>query len=146
MSHFYRTFSRLCPDYYFPYLIGRIKDGYKEKMKRSNGSYLEKDILDLNFDISLLQDEWESVKSDKMLKIARKYDLIIPRKTDESFIDCWCETSYRTSYLNSDGRNFIKKQLREEQKWKHDTLSFVFTTIIGLIGSLIGLLSIVLKK
>lgn len=142
----YRILSRLCPDRYFPYLIKKTKDDYREKRKGNNIDSMEEINGEEQFDISMLQDDWESIKSDKMLRMARKYDLIIPSGTNENESSYWSESYYGANYLNSLGRNYIKKQLREEQKWKRDVIALALTTAIGMIGGLIGLLSIILKK
>jgi hypothetical protein len=142
MSIIYFVSSRLCPDLYYSIMVRNAKRGHLNLLKTSKQEDTKKLGSDTDMEIRMLVDDWEELKSDKMLKIARKYDLVIPVMTENNDGTHWNRKYDDQLYLNSSGRNSIRKQLREEQKWKRERVSIYGTLTLGILGSLIGLISI----
>jgi len=146
MYKFYKFFSRTIPDKYFPYLIRKTRSKFKKDIEKAKKD--EKSVVEslLQHELIMISDDWDEIKADKMIKMARKYDLIIPTKTNEQNNVYWDIAYYGGNYLNSKGRAFIKQQLREELKFKRDRIMMIGTILLGIIGSLTGLLSIIIKN
>ena len=50
--------------------------------------------------------------------------------------------NFNYSYLTDKGRFVVNKVIREELKEKHDSVTQIITALAGLIGVLIGLITI----
>jgi hypothetical protein len=76
-----------------------------------------------------------------LLRKAKRLSLPIPWGDKEM----WTE-DYGDKYLSTKGAHAIRKNIRDEQKEKRDIYLPWVCAITGLIGSLIGLTSLLLKK
>jgi hypothetical protein len=147
MKIVYRICSRIIPDIYFPYLSKKWTRKYNEFIKtEKNKNKRESLYWEKNNELRVIDDDWEEIRSNKMKKLAIRYDLVIPKREKDDNDENWDLSYIGSYYLNSVGRNKIKMQLREEQKWNRDRITIIGTIFLGLIGGITGLLSIILKK
>ena len=114
---------------------GLAKDAEKEGKSRDEidniygEMFAERDPYKL--DLTLL-------KSNILMKKAFKYNVPLPDRNNK---ELW-EKTFHYSYLTDKGRFVVNKLIREELKEKHDSVTQIITALAGLIGVLIGLITI----
>ena len=80
----------------------------------------------------------------KLISKARRHYIPIPLRQEEDGL--WMEWEEGSWYLTEKGVHHLRKEIREEQKATRDLMlgwTPLITTIIGLIGVLIALISII---
>ena len=90
--------------------------------------------------ISEIDRQIRELHTERLLKIANKLIVPIPSFSDET---AWEELSpYRKICLTNKGIFELKKSIRLEKKERRDIVFSLITILIGLIGALIGLISV----
>jgi hypothetical protein len=144
------TIRRWFPDQYYKRQINRTKDLYREDLKKANNEDKQELIANETYEITSLRYELDEIKSDRALKKASKYNLLIPDTylniNTLEISDDWVESNYGPIILSSKGRNKILKEYREEIRWRRERNMSYFSLIYGLVGSITGLLAIILNK
>lgn len=78
---------------------------------------------DERYELSMLSEEEDSIKGDKIIALARRLDVPIPRRQDEHGVQSsdWQEGSimYRFA-LSESGRIRLREEIRKEKKARHE--------------------------
>ncbi len=97
-----------------------------------------------DFEIDDTAEVISELRTQQLLRKAKKYDLIIPDHGDERF---WTQGGiYGEWLLTPRGRNHLRANVIQAQKDWRDGLTWWVPLVFGLIGALTGLTSILLKK
>ena len=142
-----RLVRNLFPNRHYSRLIRKAEKFYYEEGKKAkNADEMQSFKLEEQNEINMLFDEWNELKSEKMILLANKYDLTIPeREINGVLTGYWQEniSGYRT--LSVKGRNIIRHEYIETKKWKIEKISVIFSILLGLIGAITGLIAVILK-
>lgn len=146
-NHLYRLFRNLFPNKYYARIIKKTQKAYyEEKKKAKNADEMQSIRLEEQNEINMLFDEWNELKSEKMIFLANKFDLTIPdREINGALTGYWQETIFGYRALSAKGRNMIRHEFIETKKWKMEKISVIFSILLGLIGAITGLSAVILK-
>ena len=101
-------------------------------------------ITEMGHEICFIRDEWRALKTKELLNKTIRHDLEVPQKPnindDNEF---WSSSSSFGPILNSRGISKLKKAIREEQTYKRNNISFYSGIIMGILGLIISILSII---
>ncbi len=117
----------------------------------AHGVIYKESSIKINEMVAISKHECEPIERDinelisrELLRKATKMSLLSPDSPEWGDKEMW-EEDYGDRYLNTKGVHTIRKKIRDEQKDKRDMYLPWICTITGLIGSLIGLTSLLLK-
>jgi len=113
-----------------------------EKNKREASSKLSKKI---NAEIEKKFDEINIINTNKIMKDVKKYNLDLPSYRN---INIWhysrfCVCKYLIDKAQRELSREIRKEQREELKLRIQWIALLASVTIGLIGAMIGLISVV---
>lgn len=95
-------------------------------------------------DFHIIDDEISYLKTRHLISKAEKMSLPTPRIADEDGL--WEQSSYIGKwYLTNKGITEIRRLIRQERKENFELVSHWVTIIIGVIGAIIGLISVINK-
>ncbi|EGU37403.1 hypothetical protein VIBRN418_07913 [Vibrio sp. N418] len=116
------------------------EESYQGQNDNGHLSFLGQDLQEL--------DRWiEYRKSDFYRGEANKYLIPMPEKSEQGVYTSFDfgDENGAVTYLTSKGIYSLRKLIREEKKSKREAIGFYFTIFTGLIGSIIGLVSVLAK-
>lgn len=121
------------------------------KLKDRDKIRIAKD--DLRYEVEMIDAEIDDNVTSRLLNDARKLHVAKPNvflDDHKTLTDFWYESHITGGrYLTPQGVSAIRAEIRNELKWRRDSrvhyMTFI-TTITGLIGSSIGLISLFLNK
>lgn len=101
----------------------------------------------LRHDERFALDEWDNeidvLTTAHLLQQARRLQLPIPNPDDDQY---WIESSmFGGKHLTAAGVTKLRSEIRTERKARWDFLSGQITLLIGLLGAIIGVLSVIRK-
>ncbi|CAM2789663.1 Uncharacterised protein [Janthinobacterium lividum] len=104
-----------------------FKKQVEEMKKRLHPEELHEKLRDIDsdehYELSMLSEEEASIKSDKIIALARLLDVPIPQRQDEHGVQSpdWQEGSimYRFA-LSEGGRSRLREDIRKEKKARHE--------------------------
>ncbi len=92
----------------------------------------------------LYWDEIDTIISRDLINDAKKFGVLLPDDNDKKM---WTTNKYEKRILSQKGQILVKKEIRNEnrEKWKFIILCFstFFSLIIGLLGAIIGIISVI---
>ncbi|WP_312679854.1 hypothetical protein [Stutzerimonas nitrititolerans] len=99
---------------------------------------------DQHHELSMLDDEIETLASQYLLSIAHRLLVPIPHYQEEG--GAWERSSYTgTAYLTREGMKALRQEIREEEQARQRGLLAWTSAAIGVIGAFTGLAAVVLK-
>jgi hypothetical protein len=146
MNRIQKIIENSFPNYFYPRAIEKEKKAF-EKKKESGFKIDEECEHEHHMTLDYLYESWEWTKSNKLLLQARKLDVHIPDiKVGDQVSTYWEGHEYAGYYLNSKGRNLIRKEIDHLQHNRRDKIVSFFSLLFGLIGGLTGLLAVIFSQ
>ncbi len=126
---------------YHPAIDAARGEGRERKL---SGYFAERDLV---------AEELEELRTQQLLRKAHRFDVLIPDmpyQSDREEDDNWVRGSATGRWLlKGAGRRLIQKQIRDERKSRFEErtrwLALLISLLVGLIGALTGLVSVLRK-
>jgi hypothetical protein len=114
----------------------KIREYYKSKLTQDK---IDKESLsgECSHQHHEIQNSIDLLKSERILRIAQRYDLPLPDLGDDKM---WERGIYGRSLTNA-GRFQLNKAIRQEKKERCEPIVTIITLLIGFGGVIIGILS-----
>ena len=122
--------------------ISREHRAFKEteEYKKADAESKEKMTADFPFEYFEIYEEIRDIKTQKLLRKVRKYEIPVPSRTDKRGQDYWEAGQYGTYYLTEEGYHRIRKDVREEKKSRRDDFFLWWLPLFSLIGMLLSIM------
>ena len=118
-----------------------IQRSYAEHRKGLSGEELKQLHAEEGSEVTPILDQISCLKSSRLHAIANRLIVPIPKMQDETY---W-ETSYYTGgyFLTTEGMNEVRKRIRQERKERCELILIWIPSIVGILGGLIGLITVI---
>lgn len=139
---FHRQLRRLCSkqreiDCSYKKLIEKAR---KEKPSREKIESLQ---AEGGFEHSMIQDEIDLLVTRRLTELARRLILPLPKYDDE---EMWIPSqSCRAKVLTEQGVVEVRSTIRQELKERRDAYLPWIVVLVGLLGTITGLLAVILR-
>ena len=140
-------YKKMCPIKYTESFIREIRSEYDEFLKRKpNETEIYQEKSDRDYNIAITLDDLEAHFSDKIISKTKRYGIPLPStepkpETDDAVDSEWSQSIYGFYYLNEKSRYELKKKIDEERKIKRETFTQYVSLIIGFMGMLVAIIS-----
>lgn len=125
-------------------VLGSFQDRFAAAVEKGRSPEVKEGLRhEERFALDELDNAIDVLTTAHLLQDARRLQLPLPDFDDET---CWEESySFGGRHLTATGITKLRSEIRLERKARWDSVSSQMTLIIGLLGAIIGLVSI-LKK
>ena len=113
---------------------------YSELISKAVGEDKQQLLSEAGSILAPIDDAINCLKSSRLCQIANRLIVPIPKRQDETY---W-EFSYYTQgyYLTTAGYNELRKRIRQERKDSCDLVLKWTLAIVGILGALIGVITV----
>lgn len=123
-----------------------LKRAYEDDIKKAKNDGESRDdieqiIAEMRGSCRGTELEIEKIYTKKLIGKARKYSIEIPDKTNEKI---W-ENEFGAYFLTEHGKSFLGKQIKKGQREHYDLIIKIISLLIGLVGALTALATILIK-
>lgn len=142
-----KLYEKVCPIKFKESLIQEIKNDYEEFLKTNpTKEEIFEEQNDRDYNIISAYHDIEIYYSNKIISTAKKYGVPLPSTEPKFDVDVpsdseWSQSIYGFYYLNEKSRYELKKKIDEERKRKRETFTQYVSLIIGFMGMLVAIIS-----